>query len=100
MKKVVTMIGTSILENYLKSDRDVTFSNNVEALRAKNSDKFDEEKYRISYMKNKLNSWIRGINDSTKLLDICAEIKSVVKISEEVKEGLDLYFLTSDTILS
>jgi len=100
MKKVVTMIGTSILENYLKKDHDVTFSNNIEALKSKSSDKFDEEKYRISYMKGKLNSWIRSISDSTKLLDTCAEIKSVVKIAEEVKEDLELYFLTSDTILS
>lgn len=99
MKKVVTMIGTSILENYLKKDHDVTLSNSIEALRTKSSDRFEEEKHRVSYMKNKLNSWIRGINNKKELLNICAEIKSVAKIAEEVKEDLEVYLLVSDTIL-
>jgi len=99
MKKVVTMIGTSILENYLKKDHDVTFSNIIEALRNKSSDRFEEEKHRTSYMKTKLNSWIRSISDNKELLNVCAEIKSVAKIAEEVKEDLEVYLLASDTIL-
>lgn len=98
MKKVITMVGTSIFENYLKKEEDMEFYTHMKEVRDKKSDEYEEEKDRIKIMKNKINKWIE--KNPAQALEMCAEIKSIKKISEEVGDLLEVYFLTSDTILS
>lgn len=93
MKKVITMIGTSIFENYRNDNKtDSVFSNYLETLKDKDMNNYENDP-KIQYIKNKLGNWISGI-------DKCAELKSVSKIAKETKDKLEVYFLTSDTVLS
>jgi hypothetical protein len=54
MKKVITMVGTSIFENYMKEKEDKTFSTYIDDVKDKNSDDYKNEKNRIDYIKGKL----------------------------------------------
>lgn len=99
MKKIITMVGTSMLGRYLNDNKnDREFKNYLEKLHGDTSQYFHEED-RVNKIKKKLNDWIKNKN-SDELVEISAEVKSITKISERIKENLDIYLLTSDTILS
>lgn len=101
MKKVISMVGTSLFDNYLQSnENDLTFKNFESVLSDKSADEYESEENRIKYLKTRLNEWIGKNRESKYINNLCAEIKSVSKIYEELHEDLDLYFFTSDTILS
>lgn len=93
MRKIITMIGTSLFENYMKKYDDETFSQYVENIKDKPFKEYEDEKRRIDYLKRQLNRWISSV-------DACAETKSIAKISQEIDDEVEVYFLTSDTILS
>jgi putative CRISPR-associated protein (TIGR02619 family) len=98
MKKIITPVGTSLFENYLESRRADTnfktvymsFKNNKERAdeldKEKNKRKKIEEVFNEEYFKNNINA--------------SAEIKSLIKIKEKLKEDeLKIYLLYSDTAL-
>lgn len=99
MRKIITMVGTSIFENYMRDHgNDLNFSHYVEDLKDRTFEEYEDETRRINYLKNRLKEWVSQESS----VDMCAETKSVAKISEEVVEGdgnFEIYFLTSDTIL-
>jgi len=97
MKKVITMVGTSLFENYLdKNSDDTSFRNYLEDLRDKGTKEYGEEKDRISQIKKRINQWL-----SSKILsDTSAEIKSLLKLNKSLQDSLEIYFLTSDTVIS
>lgn len=99
MKKVITFFGTSIFENYLNYDGDSTFQKYLEDLRDKMFDDYESERNRVGFIKKKLFEWISNCRGK-ELINISAEIKSISKIWEEIKEDIDIYFTTSDSILS
>jgi putative CRISPR-associated protein (TIGR02619 family) len=98
MKKVIIMVGTSLFENYLEEHSNDTnfknaynyFKNNK--IKANDLDKEWDRKENIkislreSYFKNNQNA--------------SAEIKSLIKLKEELNEELEIYLLYSDTALS
>jgi putative CRISPR-associated protein (TIGR02619 family) len=98
MKKVITMVGTSFFENYLEMySNDTNFKNaynhfKTNKIKANDLDKELNRKGNIerslkeSHFKNNQNA--------------SAEIKSLIKLKEELKEELEIYFLYSDTALS
>jgi putative CRISPR-associated protein (TIGR02619 family) len=98
MKKVITMVGTSLFENYLEEhNNDTNFKNaynhfKKNKIKADNLDKESgrreniEKSLRESYFKNNENA--------------SAEIKSLIKLKEELNEKLEIYLLYSDTALS
>jgi putative CRISPR-associated protein (TIGR02619 family) len=98
MKKVITMVGTSLFENYLeKHSNDTNFktaynyfkNNRSEATdldRESNRKKNIEKSFNERYFKNNQNA--------------SAEIKSLIKLKEELNEELEIYLLYSDTALS
>jgi len=98
MKKIITTVGTSLFENYLKKYRDKTkdfedlynfFKNNE--ISAK---ELDNHELRKKNLIDKFNSNYFKNNP-----DASAEIKSLIKLQEELKEDFDIYLLHSDTAL-
>jgi len=88
-------------DNYLQDNKnDSTFKNYERILSGKSAEEYESEKNRIKYLKSKLNKWIDENRESESINNLCAEIKSISKIYEELHEDLDLYFFASDTILS
>jgi len=96
MKKVITMVGTSIFENCLKnSEKDI--KPYYEALKEKRFKDCENEKDRIKRLKRIILDWF---DREIKKEDTSAEIKSLVKLKQEIKEDFEIYLLHSDTILS
>jgi len=97
MKKIINMVGTSLFENYLRINRDDNFEsayrffkdNKIEA------DELDKETHRKENIRKvfKTNYFINNSEAS-------AEIKSLIKLKEELNEPLEIYLLYSDTALS
>lgn len=100
MKKVITMVGTSIFDNYREENAgDTFFKRYVEDLKGKGGSEYNEEIRRITDIKKKITEWINKKKLKEKE-DISAEVKSLVKLKEELKEKLEIYLLCSDTLLS
>lgn len=91
------MVGTSLFENYMEKCNDQNFRNYFTDLKDKNTKEYDNEKDRIERIKNKIDEWLKRSVDKT---NACAEIKSLAKLRKELKEDLEIYFLSSDTIPS
>lgn len=95
--KVITTVGTSIFENFFKEEDDSTVRNYYEDLKNKRENKYAENKTKIDKIKKVINNWIDGEEDK---FNVSAEIKSLNKISKELKKDLEVYLLSSDTVLS
>ncbi|HAA80368.1 MAG TPA: hypothetical protein DCE09_01740 [Thermoanaerobacter sp.] len=100
MRKVITMVGTSIFDNYREENTsDTLFKRYIEDLKDKGESEYGEEIRRIRDIKNKIAKWINEKKLEDKV-DISAEVKSLIKLKEELKEELEIYLLCSDTLLS
>jgi len=98
MKKVITMVGTSLFENYLEMySNDTNFKNAYNYFKNNKSKANDLDKelnrkgniegsLRRNYFKNNQNA--------------SAEIKSLIKLKEKLDEELEIYLIFSDTALS
>jgi len=99
MKKVITFVGTSLLENYRIKNKNNNFNNYFNDLKDKGFSDYENEKNRVSGLKKYISNWVKDkVKDE--LIDLCAEVKSIYKIYEEVNDNMEIYFLTSDTVLS
>ncbi len=98
MKKIITMVGTSLFENYMEDNRyDTTFKNYAEDLKEKSASEYSSESMRINSIKRKTLEWFKNLKDKS---NASAEIKSLIKLQEELKENFEVHLLSSDTILS
>ncbi len=97
MMKVVTMVGTSIFENFFENNDNSTVRNYYEDLKNKRENEYARNETKINNIKKEISKWIDKEKDK---FNISAEIKSLTKISEELKEDLEVYLLASDTVLS
>ena len=90
MKNVVTMVGSSIFENYKKSKDDEIYND------LKDKSFLDIEDYEEDCrdLKASVIKWAKDKPNAS------AEIKSLLKIKDEVKENLSIHLITTDTILS
>jgi putative CRISPR-associated protein (TIGR02619 family) len=98
MKKVITMVGTSLLENYLEMySNDTNFKNAYYHFKNNKSkaDELDKEQVRRENIEGSL----RG-NYFKNNQNASAEIKSLIKLKEKLNEELEIYLLYSDTALS
>jgi len=98
MKKVITMVGTSLFENYLeKHSNDGNFIDAYDHFKD-NKTKTDDLCKELNRTKNivsKLNqSYFRNNPDAS------AEIKSLITLKKELKKDFEIYLLYSDTALS
>ncbi len=95
IKKVITPVGASIFENYMKQDKK-DIDSLYEAITDKLSKEYNEKTKKIKMIKTILkNHYENKLN-----INISAEIKTISKIHETLKEDLDVYLLASDTLVS
>ena len=74
MIKVITMVGTSIFNNYLKKKRDIESS--YKTIKDRSYDEYEEYKNQAEGVRRAVVSFYKGGYTA----DICAEIKSINKI--------------------
>ncbi len=120
--KVITTVGISLFTNYMKKEVMDTFPENYYEDIGEQVNKLTDKTFNIHWLtifKPKLddlrdiiiNKWLKGIaknndgiwerNDNYELnKDASSEIKSILKIQEEVDEDLDVYLLVPDTLLA
>jgi putative CRISPR-associated protein (TIGR02619 family) len=98
MKKVITIVGTSLFENYLKNPRnDTNFIDDYDyfkdnKIKASGLDEKSNRKRNIEKIFNE--RYFKSNHNAS------AEIKSLIKLKEELNEELEIYLLYSDTALS
>jgi len=117
MKAVITTVGTSIFMNYMKEEvRDLLGDDytpidvEFEAIENESVAKYDNFEPYIKEIKKTIKTyWLFGIkkDDNEWVLDenafndnASAEIKSLLKIKEEVDEAIKVYLISTDTISS
>ncbi|MGB9762948.1 MAG: hypothetical protein ACPLW7_02930, partial [Minisyncoccia bacterium] len=98
MRKVITMVGTSLFENYIDEKEDNIFKEAYEDFKdlkvnAENLDHHSEKRENIETALNE--TWFRKNKQNAS-----AEIKSLIKLKEELKEDFEIHLLYSDTALS
>jgi putative CRISPR-associated protein (TIGR02619 family) len=98
MKKVITPVGTSLFENFLKSGKaDENFIRKYEYFKNKKikAEGLEGEEGKKSILKNALNeNWFK------ENIDASAEIKSLIKIKNKLNDDIRIYLIHSDTALS
>ncbi|MCX7999647.1 MAG: hypothetical protein N3A69_11965 [Leptospiraceae bacterium] len=87
MKKIITTVGTSLFSNLVNQD------SNYQDLKDKLHEEWGLNQSEIEEIKNKLLKKLKNKSDS-------AELQSIAKIKEELKDNLEIYLLATDTILS
>jgi len=98
MRKIITMVGTSLFENFLKEkEGDTNYEYFKEKQRRFND--LDHEKSKAERLKSAVKSWLEEFSEEEKL-NASAEIKSLYKLKEELKDEFEIFLLSSDTILS
>ncbi|HPT63683.1 MAG TPA: putative CRISPR-associated protein [Candidatus Atribacteria bacterium] len=95
MKKIITMVGTSIFDNYFEYSSDKTFKNHFEALKDRQSKDYSNELGKIEGIKKKISFWLK----ETDVKNASAEIKSLIKLKENLQDDFEVYLFSSDTIL-
>lgn len=100
MKKMITMVGTSIFENYKEKMKNKDFENFCKELEERRSKDWDDERERIGIIRSEVIKWIKSQQWKNNISEISAEIKSILKLKEELRDMLEIYLLCSDTILS
>ena len=98
MKKIITMVGASLFENYLERySSDTNFKNAYSYFKnnkIKASDLDKELNRKVNIEKSLKENYFKNNPNAS------AEIKSFIKLKEELNEELEIYLLYSDTALS
>lgn len=94
MKCVITMVGTSLMTNYLADKEDLVLKNQYERYKHRPASEYELNKDDIIRIKKKLAQFATGNVQAS------AEIKSLSKLVQELADNLSIYLLASDTINS
>ena len=95
MKTLITPVGTSLFTNYLDKNGDSAFSHNYETIRRSPALEWNAYDCEIEDLKTSSFEFIKKEKESAS-----AELQSIAKIQDKLKEDLDVRFLASDTIAS
>jgi len=93
MKTVITTVGTSLFTNYLKKKNDI--QNHYENIKDKAAVDYEECKGRIEKIKSSVIDYLKKNNT-----DVSAEIKSILKLKDELQDEIKITLLASDSVLS
>ncbi len=95
MKKVITIVGTSLFENYIKHESN-DIKDKYDDLKEKLHQEWDRRKKRdVEPIRESVSPWANSNENAS------AEIRSLLKIQQDVvKEEMDVYLLATDTVLS
>lgn len=100
MLKVITTVGTSIFENYLKKSANENVKRHIEALKDRFPSDRESESSRIKLIVANIQEFIDKKIKDGKQTEISAEIKSLVKLQDLLKgKEIEVYLLCSDTLL-
>ena len=94
MKSVITLVGTSLMANYISENDDPLLKNLCERYKHKPASEYEINKDDIIRVKKKLTRFASANKQAS------AEIKSIEKLSQEIPDDLSIHLLTSDTINS
>ncbi len=96
MKKVITTVGTSLFENYKEKECKGNILPPYDDIRGKSHRYWEEQKEsgKIPSLKNLVLQW------SKKNENASAEITSIKKIQEKKNEHIDVFLISTDTIVS
>jgi len=94
MKRVITPVGISIFDNYLKKNKQGEDLLKNESLREARTNDLSHWEGSLEYIKGLICNWAKGNEDAS------AEIKSLTKIYNKYKEPLQVFLLATDTVLS
>jgi len=92
MKKVITTVGTSIFENYREENNDI--SSHYKAIKDRPVKEWARYEERCSLIRDSILKWAKGKENAS------AEIKSILKLKDCIKEPFDVYLIATDTISS
>lgn len=95
MKTLITPVGTSLFTNYLDENGDSAFRHNYETIRRSPASEWDEYDHEIEDLKMSSLEFIKKEKESAS-----AELQSIAKIQEKLKEDLEVRLFASDTIVS
>lgn len=93
MKKIITTVGTSIITNCLQDNQDLR--SQFDLIKDKFSEDWESEKSIIEILKKRVNDWAKNKKEKAS-----AEIQSILKIKEELNEDIEVFLISTDTILS
>lgn len=93
MKNVITTVGTSIFINYAKKKNDI--KSHYKDMKNKSYKEWNNYEGERKSVKKSVLDWANG-----NLETASAETKSLIKISKKYNDALNVYFLTTDTVLS
>lgn len=92
MKRVITTVGTSIFDNYIEEKTDIL--THYKALKNKPHKDWDSHQDRINIVKKSILYW------SKKQANTSAEIKSLTKMLEYLKEDIKVNLIATDSVIS
>ncbi len=92
MIKVITTVGASLFSNYLDVNEDIKI--HYKNIKEKPFKEYHNLQARIKQIKARVTPW------ATKNIEASAEIKSLWKIYEFLKQPLDVYLIATDTVVS
>ncbi len=98
MKKIITTVGTSLFENYIRNNKEQqNFIKSYQYFKDNELDAnaLDNEQARRNIIRKEFHQ-----NYFKDNFDASAEIKSLIKLKQELKEDFEIYLLYSDTALS
>ena len=90
--KVITTVGASLFTNYLDVNKDIEI--HYKNIKEKPFNEYHNLQDRIKQIKAKVTPW------AAKNIGASAEIKSLWKIHEFLKQPLDVYLIATDTVVS
>ena len=99
--KVITPVGASLFDNYLKEENGEVGSLyskfrkiQEDGLEKPLNEEWEEWQSQIKVIRRKIETWIRDRKNAA------AEIYSLLKLQKQVNQRLQIYLLASETILS
>jgi len=92
VRKVITTVGTSLFDNFRAHSNAIDIHYDV--IKDKPTSEWNNIGGRIQKVGTALTSWAKGDANAS------AEIKSIVKIQEMLKDNLEVYLLATDTVVS
>ena len=95
MKTLITPVGTSLFTNYLEKNGDRAFSHNYETIRRSPASEWNAYDHEIEGLKTSSLVFIKQEKGSAS-----AELQSITKIQDKLKENLEVRLFASDTIAS
>lgn len=93
MMTIITPVGTSLFTNYLKKRNNI--KEHLDAIKGKPAEEYKLCEDRINRIKQTIIEFIKENNSSAS-----AEIKSILKIKEEIKDKMDVRLFASDSLES